>query len=113
MRIKDKTEVDFLYNHNKTSVSGNFVISYSVRPDILGREMALIKAGWQRSKMAKAIPSDRISQLYPCVDETETPLPRSWSSRERCQSITLSQNNLRVQYKGKRSLCLHTFVALS
>ncbi|XP_028391948.1 uncharacterized protein LOC114516621 [Dendronephthya gigantea] len=43
---------------------------------------------------------DAISRLYPKVDETETPLPRSWSPKDKCSSIGLSQTNLRVHYKG-------------
>lgn len=44
---------------------------------------------------------DRISVLYPKVDESETPLPRSWSSKDKFSFIGLSQNNQRVHYKGK------------
>ncbi|ESN91391.1 hypothetical protein HELRODRAFT_70577 [Helobdella robusta] len=45
---------------------------------------------------------DRIKQLYPMVDECETPLPRQWSSKknEKCPSLGLSNNDLRVFYKG-------------
>lgn len=43
---------------------------------------------------------DRLKLLYPNVDENLTPLPRSWSSQEKCTSIGLTQNNLRVHYKG-------------
>lgn len=45
-------------------------------------------------------PGDRLKLLYPNVDEKLTPLPRSWSSQEKCNSIGLTQNNLRVHYKG-------------
>lgn len=43
---------------------------------------------------------NRIISLYPNVNENETPLPRSWSSKDKCASIGLTQNNLRVHYKG-------------
>ncbi|XP_066923576.1 ran-binding protein 9-like [Clytia hemisphaerica] len=43
---------------------------------------------------------DRIASLYPFVNEAETPLPRSWSSQDKCSHIGLSQNNLRAHYKG-------------
>lgn len=43
---------------------------------------------------------DRLKLLYPNVDEKLTPLPRSWSTQEKCVSIGLSENNLRVHYKG-------------
>lgn len=42
---------------------------------------------------------DRLKQLYPNV-ATE-PLPLSWSSTEKNNSIGLSNANLRVHYKGK------------
>ncbi len=34
------------------------------------------------------------------VNEAETPLSRCWSSKDKFNYIGLSQNNLRVQYKG-------------
>lgn len=43
---------------------------------------------------------DRLKALYPMVNETETPLPRSWSPKDKFTYIGLSQNNLRVHYKG-------------
>ena len=43
---------------------------------------------------------DPLKQLYPAVNEGETPLPRSWSSKDKYNFIGLSQNNLRVHYKG-------------
>lgn len=46
---------------------------------------------------------DRIALLYPKVDESETPLPRSWSPKDKFTFIGLSQDNLRVHYKGKRA----------
>lgn len=44
---------------------------------------------------------DRLKLLYPAVDEEKTPLPRAWSAKEKYSFIGLSQNNLRVHYKGK------------
>ncbi|KAK3873264.1 hypothetical protein Pcinc_021714 [Petrolisthes cinctipes] len=43
---------------------------------------------------------DPIKALYPMVNEEETPLPRCWSSKDKYSFIGLSQNNLRVHYKG-------------
>ncbi len=43
---------------------------------------------------------DRLVRLYPKVDESETPLPRAWSVRDKYTYIGLSQGNLRVHYKG-------------
>ncbi|KAF9820536.1 hypothetical protein SFRURICE_009955 [Spodoptera frugiperda] len=43
---------------------------------------------------------DRLKVLYPNVNEDETPLPRSWSTKDKFSYIGLSQNNLRVHYKG-------------
>ena len=55
---------------------------------------------------------DRLVRLYPKVDEVETALPRSWSGKDKYTYIGLSQNNLRVHYKGlhwrKKSVpCVH------
>ncbi|XP_064186862.1 ran-binding protein 9-like isoform X2 [Anguilla rostrata] len=44
--------------------------------------------------------NQRLSRLYPAVNEQETPLPRSWSPKDKFSYIGLSQNNLRVHYKG-------------
>uniref|UniRef100_A0A336LYB1 CSON004347 protein n=1 Tax=Culicoides sonorensis TaxID=179676 RepID=A0A336LYB1_CULSO len=41
---------------------------------------------------------DRIKLLYPNVNEEETPLPRSWSPTDKCNSIYV--HNFRVHYKG-------------
>lgn len=49
---------------------------------------------------AGGCPADRIRTMYPNVNETDFPLPRSWSPQDKCNSIGLSQNNLRVHYKG-------------
>lgn len=50
---------------------------------------------------------DRISLLYPSVNEEITPLPRSWSPKDKYNYIGLSQNNLRVHYKGMlRYMCI-------
>ncbi|KAJ8926993.1 hypothetical protein NQ314_020554 [Rhamnusium bicolor] len=43
---------------------------------------------------------DRLKGLYPAVNEDKTPLPRAWSPKEKYNYIGLSQNNLRVHYKG-------------
>lgn len=47
---------------------------------------------------------DRLKMLYPMVNEEETPLPRSWSPKDKYNYIGLSQNNLRVHYKGTWAL---------
>uniref|UniRef100_A0A1A8GT46 RAN binding protein 9 n=1 Tax=Nothobranchius korthausae TaxID=1143690 RepID=A0A1A8GT46_9TELE len=44
--------------------------------------------------------NERLKWLYPAVNEEETPLPRSWSPKDKYSYIGLSQNNLRVHYKG-------------
>ena len=57
--------------------------------------------------------SDRLKVLYPAVNEEETPLPRSWSSKDKYNYIGLSQNNLRVHYKGEDApLCFPYLVVL-
>ncbi|XP_050294518.1 ran-binding protein 9 [Anthonomus grandis grandis] len=43
---------------------------------------------------------DRLKRLYPAVNESKTPLPRAWSTKEKFNFIGLSQGNLRVHYKG-------------
>ena len=54
---------------------------------------------------------DRLTVLYPAVNEDETPLPRSWSPKDKYSYIVLSQNNLRVHYKGSYS-CVVGFTSL-
>uniref|UniRef100_A0A182HPC6 Ran-binding protein 9 n=1 Tax=Anopheles arabiensis TaxID=7173 RepID=A0A182HPC6_ANOAR len=49
---------------------------------------------------AAAGPIDRLRMLYPNVNEAVDPLPRSWSLQDKCSTIGLTQNNLRVHYKG-------------
>ncbi|XP_056273713.1 ran-binding protein 10 [Pseudoliparis swirei] len=44
--------------------------------------------------------NERLKRLYPAVNEEETPLLRSWSPKDKYSYIGLSQNNLRVHYKG-------------
>ncbi|KAK9497236.1 hypothetical protein O3M35_004593 [Rhynocoris fuscipes] len=44
--------------------------------------------------------NDRLKLLYPMVNEDETPLPRSWSPKDKFNYIGLSNGNLRVHYKG-------------
>ncbi|XP_064398306.1 ran-binding protein 10-like isoform X2 [Halichondria panicea] len=41
-----------------------------------------------------------LCRLYPKVDETENPLPRTWSTKDKFTYIGLSQGNLRAHYKG-------------
>ncbi|XP_023170528.2 ran-binding proteins 9/10 homolog isoform X2 [Drosophila hydei] len=43
---------------------------------------------------------DPLRLLYPNVNENETPLPRCWNPHDKCLTIGLSHNNLRVTYKG-------------
>lgn len=54
----------------------------------------------QSDKDNSGHPIDNLKRLYPNVNELLTPLPRSWSSQEKNISIGLTQNNLRVHYKG-------------
>ena len=49
---------------------------------------------------------EKLVRLYPKVNERETPLPRSWSAKDKYTYIGLSQNNLRVHYKGRRLRCV-------
>lgn len=61
----------------------------------IGRSAMDPQAGTQNAQV------DRLKALYPMVNEEETPLPRSWSPKDKYNYIGLSQNNLRVHYKGK------------
>lgn len=54
----------------------------------------------QNEEARKALSLDRIKSLYGHVDESDFPLPRAWSSQDKCTSLGLTQNNLRVHYKG-------------
>lgn len=57
--------------------------------------------GWNESQVSSSNQQvDRLKLLYPMVNENETPLPRSWSPKDKFTYIGLSQNNLRVHYKG-------------
>lgn len=49
---------------------------------------------------AKEQTSERLKTLYPAVNEEECPLPKHWSPKDKYNFIGLSQNNLRVHYKG-------------
>lgn len=57
-------------------------------------------------------PVDRLKILYPNVNENETPLPRSWSSHDKCHAIGLSLNNLRVQYKGINPFSINFYLII-
>lgn len=59
---------------------------------------------------------DRLARLYPKVDEKETPLPRSWSVKDKFSFLVLSQNNQKVHYKGTivtQKLFAHNYLARS
>ncbi|KAK2189474.1 hypothetical protein NP493_106g07066 [Ridgeia piscesae] len=43
---------------------------------------------------------DRLRRLYPAVIDPENTLPRSWSPKDKHNFIGLTQNDLRVHYKG-------------
>jgi Ran-binding protein 9/10 len=43
---------------------------------------------------------DIFSRLYPNVNQQEVLLPRQWSSIHKCQSLSLTNGNLRITYKG-------------
>ncbi|XP_022691543.1 ran-binding protein 9-like isoform X1 [Varroa jacobsoni] len=56
----------------------------------------------QTAEMFEALKGgdERLRLLYPAVDESETPLPRQWSPKDKFTYIGLSLHNLRVHYKG-------------
>ena len=49
-------------------------------------------------------PPDRLKTLYPTVNPKEHPLPRFWSQKDKYNFIGLSQNFLRVHYKGESTI---------
>ena len=49
---------------------------------------------------ASHVLAQAVKRLYPAVNQHETPLPRSWSPKDKYHYIGLSQGNLRVHYKG-------------
>lgn len=56
--------------------------------------------------------TDRLKYFYPNVNEDDTPLPRSWSTQDKCSSIGLTQNNLRVHYKGYIFFYINIYILL-
>ncbi|XP_035679367.1 ran-binding protein 9-like isoform X1 [Branchiostoma floridae] len=54
----------------------------------------------ERNNSASETADERLKRIYSMVNEKETPLPRSWSPKDKYNFIGLSQNNLRVHYKG-------------
>ena len=52
------------------------------------------------SKSSSTDPEERLKRLYPTVNEEESPLPRAWSAKDKFNYLGLSQENLRVHYKG-------------
>lgn len=108
----------FLKDLTSISWSSNLSAPASLRTDaptserLIGKgslEMAAVSSGRVCAMMdpQREIPNgnativDRFKYLYPSVDEGKTPLPRSWSPKHKYTYIGLSQNNLRVHYKGK------------
>lgn len=73
-------------------------------------EMAAVGSGRGAMESQNQVESDtvdRLKSLYPNVNEEDSPLPRAWSTKDKFSYIGLSQNNLRVHYKGKSfKVCL-------
>ncbi|XP_070134422.1 ran-binding proteins 9/10 homolog [Drosophila bipectinata] len=92
------------YSNNGSHFSNDMFPSHSSRSNAQGSP----RVGSRRQHSAPAAASnspqhpgvDPLRVLYPNVNENETPLPRCWSPHDKCLSIGLSQNNLRVTYKG-------------
>lgn len=43
----------------------------------------------------------RLKDLYPAVDESDTPLPRKWSAKDKYTHLTLQLDGLKVHYQGQ------------
>ncbi|KAH8367114.1 hypothetical protein KR084_001022, partial [Drosophila pseudotakahashii] len=76
----------------------NSAQSSSSSPRVGGRRQHSTPAATSNSPQHQGV--DPLRLLYPNVNESESPLPRCWSPHDKCLSIGLSQNNLRVTYKG-------------
>ncbi|KAK9504990.1 hypothetical protein O3M35_009148 [Rhynocoris fuscipes] len=44
--------------------------------------------------------TDRLTRMYPMVNQKQTPLPSWWNPQDKYQTIWLKECNLRVHYKG-------------
>lgn len=64
----------------------------------------------QPESVQSSVAVDRLKKLYPAVNEEKFPLPRAWSPKEKYNYIGLSQNNLRVHYKGKCHVVLKSSI---
>ncbi|XP_016929635.3 ran-binding proteins 9/10 homolog isoform X1 [Drosophila suzukii] len=93
------------YSNNGSHFSNDMFPSHAPRsstqtssPRVGGRRQHSTPAASSNSPQHQGV--DPLRLLYPNVNESETPLPRCWSPHDKCLSIGLSQNNLRVTYKG-------------
>uniref|UniRef100_A0A6P4FAH3 Ran-binding proteins 9/10 homolog isoform X1 n=1 Tax=Drosophila rhopaloa TaxID=1041015 RepID=A0A6P4FAH3_DRORH len=92
------------YSNNGSHFSNDMFPSHAPRsstqtsPRVGGRRQHSTPAAASNSPQHQGV--DPLRLLYPNVNESETPLPRCWSPHDKCLSIGLSQNNLRVTYKG-------------
>ncbi|XP_052842539.1 ran-binding proteins 9/10 homolog isoform X2 [Drosophila gunungcola] len=92
------------YSNNGSHFSNDMFPSHAPRsstqtsPRVGGRRQHSTPAAASDSPQHQGV--DPLRLLYPNVNESETPLPRCWSPHDKCLSIGLSQNNLRVTYKG-------------
>jgi len=94
------------YSNNGSHFSNDMFPSHAPRsstqtssPRVGGRRQHSTPAASSNSPQHQGV--DPLRLLYPNVNESETPLPRCWSPHDKCLSIGLSQNNLRVTYKGE------------
>uniref|UniRef100_A0A7N8YK79 RAN binding protein 9 n=1 Tax=Mastacembelus armatus TaxID=205130 RepID=A0A7N8YK79_9TELE len=76
------------------------VVAMSGQPSGCGFLMSVVVHGDSALNEQEKELNQRLRRLYPAVNENETPLPRSWSPKDKFSYIGLSQNNLRVHYKG-------------
>ena len=66
----------------------------------LGTRLNHLREREREREMDPTGSSKVLLRLYPKVDESEAPLPRSWSNKDKYTYIGLSQSNLKVHYKG-------------
>jgi len=65
----------------------------------------------QKGMAALSNKNSRLKQLYPAVNELETPFPTCWSHKDKHEFIGLSEDGLTINYKGNP--CTVPFIQVS
>ncbi|XP_034411733.1 ran-binding protein 9 isoform X4 [Cyclopterus lumpus] len=86
--------------HHTHPLTSSLAVAMSGQSSGCGFLMSVVVHGDSALNEQEKELNQRLRRLYPAVNERETPLPRSWSPKDKFSYIGLSQNNLRVHYKG-------------